>query len=451
MSGPGPFCHSRRVRRGAALTLVFATVLLTGAATGSLPAAGARGAEPDQAGRTDTGTGSRTDLPEDSREDMRGEAVEAATRAMADGKSPLEVEQAAERAVSRGGGRWDAVYSHDEYEEFEDALDGRYTGVGLWARRERDGRVEVTRVASGSPAASGGIRAGDRLLSIDGYTVDGLPVTEVISLLRGDALADGDAPAHDDGRAPGDQAAGGPASGDGASSGPASGDRVTGDRASAAGTTVRLGLRRGSHRWTETLRRARLSIGSVAVRELTGGITVIKVTAFTRGSGRQVRAAVAEAPPGRGVVLDLRGNSGGLVIEATGAASAFLDGGLVATYDVRGKQRALHAERGGDTDRPLVALVDGGTMSAAELLTGALQDRGRAVVVGTRTFGKGSVQMPSRLPGGSVAELTVGHYRTPSGHSVDGRGITPDLEAADGALSRARTVLSGMGSMGSPS
>lgn len=430
MSGPGPFCHSRRVRRGAALTLVFATVLLTGAATGSLPAAGARRAEPDQArqaGGSDTGTDPRND----SHKDMRGEAVDAATRAMADGKSPLEAEQAAERAVSRGGGRWDAVYSHDEYEEFEDALDGRYTGVGLWARRERDGRVEVTKVASGSPAASGGIRAGDRLLSIDGHTVDGLPVTEVISLLRGDALADDDAPAHDDGRAPEDSA--------------------SGDRASAAGTTVRLGLRRGSHRWTETLRRARLSIGSVAVRELSDGITVIKVTAFTRGSGRQVRAAVDEAPPGRGVVLDLRGNSGGLVTEATGAASAFLDGGLVATYDVRGEQRALHAERGGDTDRPLVALVDGGTMSAAELLTGALQDRGRAVVVGTRTFGKGSVQMPSRLPGGSVAELTVGHYRTPSGHSVDGRGITPDLEAADGALSRARTVLSGMGSMGSPS
>lgn len=80
-------------------------------------------------------------------------------------------------------------------------------------------------------------------------------------------------------------------------------------------------------------------------------------------------------------------------------ASVFLDGGLVATYDVDGSQQALHAESGGDTTRALVALVDGGTMSAAELLTGALQDRGRAVVVGSRTFGKGSVQMPSRIAG----------------------------------------------------
>lgn len=84
-------------------------------------------------------------------------------------------------------------------------------------------------------------------------------------------------------------------------------------------------------------------------------------------------------------------------------------------------------------------------MSAAELLTGALQDLGRAITVGTRTFGKGSVQMPSRLQDGSVAELTVGHYRTPAGHAVDGVGITPDLVAGDRAEARAETVLSGLG------
>jgi carboxyl-terminal processing protease len=174
---------------------------------------------------------------------------------------------------------------------------------------------------------------------------------------------------------------------------------------------------------------------------------VIKVSAFTKGVGDTVRAAVRQAPAGAGIILDLRGNSGGLVTEATATASAFLDGGLVATYDVDGAQRSLHADPGGDTARPLVALVDGGTMSAAEMLTGALQDRGRAVVIGSRTFGKGSIQMPTDLPDGSVAELTVGHYRTPSGHAVDGRGITPDLEVAPGpeALERAERVLTGLG------
>ncbi|MFJ8104201.1 S41 family peptidase [Streptomyces sp. NPDC096132] len=385
MSGRDLFCQPRRFGRGAALTLVFASVLVAGAATGSLPGDGRRSA------------------PGATREASTGRSTQvtrAAEEAAAVGKSPME---AAERAVSRSGDRWAAVYSAGEYEEFEESLDGRYTGVGLWARRERDGRIEVTKVRSGSPAASAGIRVGDRLRGVDGHEVDGRPVTEVVSLLRGDATD------------------------------------------AAAGTTVTLDLQRGTRVWTRTLRRALLSTDSVTVRRLSDGATVIRISAFTRGVGDAVRAAVRQAPADGGIVLDLRGNSGGLVAEATDTASAFLDGGLVATYDVDGEQHALHAEPGGDTDRPLVALVDGGTMSAAELLTGALQDRGRAVVVGSRTFGKGSVQMPSTLPDGSVAELTVGHYRTPSGRSVDGTGITPDLDVTDGALERAETVLSGLG------
>jgi len=389
MSGRDLFCQPRRIGRGAALTLVFASVLVAGAATGSFP-------EAERADRKSSADTARSAAPAGHHEDV----AKAAEEAMADGKSPME---AAERAVSRSGDRWGAVYSRGEYEEFEEALDGQYTGVGLWARRERDGRIEVTRVRSDSPAAAAGIREGDRLRSVDGEKVDGQPVTEVVSLLRGDATD------------------------------------------AAAGTTVRLGLERGTRAWTETVRRARLSTDSVTVRELAGGITVIKIDSFTKGSGDDVRTAVREAPAGGGVVLDLRGNSGGLVTEAVTTASVFLDGGLVATYDVDGSQQALHAEAGGDTSRALVALVDGGTMSAAELLTGALQDRGRAVVVGSRTFGKGSVQMPSRLPDGSVAELTVGHYRTPSGRGVDGRGITPDLEADEGALQQAETVLGGLG------
>ncbi|MGW4875782.1 S41 family peptidase [Streptomyces sp. NPDC004262] len=386
MSGRELFCQPRRVRRGAALTLVFAGLLVTGAATGAFP-------DPGQGDRKTTGGAPRAAA---GHEDV----TRAAAEAMADGKSPME---AAERAVSRSGDRWAAVYSEGEYQEFEEALDGQYTGVGLWARRERSGRIEVTRVQAGSPAATAGIRKGDRLRSVDGSDVDGRPVTDVVSLLRGDAT---------DAR---------------------------------AGTTVTLGLERGTRAWTETLRRALLSTDSVTVRKLSAGITVIKVSAFTRGSGELVRDAVRQAPADAGIVLDLRGNSGGLVGEAVTAASAFLDGGLVATYDVDGVQRALHADPGGDTARPLVALVDGGTMSAAEMLTGALQDRGRAVVLGSRTFGKGSIQMPTRLPDGSVAELTVGHYRTPSGHTVDRRGITPDLEVGTEALERAETVLSGLG------
>ncbi|GHE52855.1 S41 family peptidase [Streptomyces griseoaurantiacus] len=394
----GPlFPPPRRSGRGAALTLVFASVLVAGAATGSFneslgaSQAAAQGTPTDDAGG-----------PVAARQQ---EVTRAAARAMAEGTSPLE---AAERAVSRSGDRWGAVYSPDEYEEFQESLDGEYTGVGLSAGRESDGRIEVTRVRPGSPAAAAGIRAGDRLRSVDGKRVDDRPVTEVVSILRGDT-------------------------------------ENGGGRDATAGTRVSLGLQRDGRVWTKTLRRARLSTEDVTTRRVAGRTTVIRVAAFTKGTGDQVRAAVAGAPARDGIVLDLRGNSGGLVAEAVTAASAFLDGGLVATYDIGGEQRALHAGRGGDTTRPVVVLVDSGTMSAAELLTGALQDRCRAIVVGTRTFGKGSVQMPSRLPDGSVAELTVGHYRTPSGRGVDGRGITPDLEAEGDALARARNVLSGLG------
>jgi carboxyl-terminal processing protease len=374
--------------------LVFASVLATGAATGSLPHGhGANAAIKTRA------VASTAD---------RDEVAHAAAEALADGKSATE---AAEEVVSRSGDRWGAVYDEREYEEFEQALDGSYTGVGLAAKRSADGLVAVARVQPGGPADRAGIERDDLLRTIDGHRVDKRPVAEVVALLRGDRTS------------------------------------------AAAGTTVVLGVQRGATGPTRTLTltRARLITEAVTVQKLgpyrsdSSAAVLIKVDSFTKGAGAKVRDAVRSAPAGAGVLLDLRGNSGGLVTEAVVAASAFLDGGLVATYDVHGEQRALYAEPGGDTVRRLVVLIDGGTMSAAELLTGALQDRGRAVTVGSRTFGKGSVQMPSKLAGGSVAELTVGHYRTPAGRSVDGHGITPDLAVSSRTLQRGETVLSGLG------
>ncbi|MFE2499758.1 S41 family peptidase [Streptomyces scopuliridis] len=381
---------SRGVRRGAALTLLFTSVLATAAATGALP----YGEEDPPRVQT---------RPVASTAD-RDEVARAAAEAVANGKSGTE---AAEEVVSRSGDRWGSVYDKSEYEEFQRALDGSYTGVGLWARRTADGLVEVTQVHPGGPAQQAGIGPGDIIRDIDGQSVRKRPVTDVMALLRGERKNDG---------------------------------------APVVGSTVVLGLERDGHRRTESLRRARLTTESVTVDTIEGGALRIKVDGFTKGTGQRVRDAVRAAPKGTGVLLDLRGNAGGLVAEAVTAASAFLDGGLVATYDIRGEQRALYADPGGDTGRPVVVLVDGGTMSAAELLTGALQDRGRSVTVGSRTFGKGSVQMPSTLPDGSVAELTVGTYRTPAGHGVDGRGVTPDLQVSEGAQERARSVLGGLGS-----
>lgn len=390
MPGLPALCpRPRDLRRGAVLTLAFLAAVGTAAGTGCWEPEGAAAALTVRAG---------TPVPEPPRSTGtadREAVARAVAEAVADGKSG---KKAAEEVVSRSGDRWGAVYDQGEYAAFAESLDGRWTGVGLWARRGDEGRIEVDRVQPAGPAARAGVRAGDRLLSVDGRAVTGLPVTEVVTLLRG-----------------------------------------------AAGTSVVLNLSRDGADLTETVRREQLRTEPVTIRQLRDGITVIKVASFTRGSGERVKAAVAAAPPGAGVMLDLRGNPGGLVAEAVAAASAFLDGGLVATYDVRGAQRALYADAGGDTARPLVALVDGGTMSAAELVTGALQDRGRAVAVGSRTFGKGSVQMPTELPDGSVAELTVGTYRTPGGRSLDGGGITPDVAAGAGVEERAAQVLGGLG------
>ncbi|MEU3497539.1 S41 family peptidase [Kitasatospora cineracea] len=342
----------QRVRQGMTLGLVFGAVLFAGAASGAW-------GEPDGSSRAP----SSSEGP-----------PPAADLAGAD-LTP----QQARQLVGDSGDRWAAYLSPQQY---ADLTGGRYAGVGLNVDREAGGPTLVAEVVPGSPAARAGIEPGQRLVTVDGAPAEQLPVTELVSRLRG---------------------------------GP-------------AGSTVAVDVRDGAGPVRElTLTRAELSTREVEVEHPAPGVARIAVHAFTEGVAEQVRAAEAGS---RGVVLDLRGNSGGLVGEAVDTASVFLDGGPVASYQVHGEHRELTAAPGGDTAVPLVVLVDGGTMSAAELLAGALQDRSRAVLVGSRTFGKGTVQQPSRLADGSVLELTVGRYQTPAGRSPDGTGVQPDVPAA---------------------
>jgi len=333
---------------------------------------------------------------------------EAAERLLANANRDVTREDLDEAAIRGMLGalkdRYATYYDTTDFAEFQRLLDGRYSGVGLWLGRVPSGSVEVTSVLPDSPAEAAGLRVGDALVDVAGSPVDGVPVGDIVRRMHGEP-----------------------------------------------GTTVAITVRRDDAIQTLSLRRANLLSKDVSADVLDNGIGRIRVAAMTRGAGREVQRALASlrAKKVAGVVLDLRGNPGGLLDEGVQVASAFLRGGTVVSYKGRGVEDKTYGVTGrGDTTTPLVVLVDAGTASAAEVVAGALQDRNRAIVVGTRTYGKGSVQQPLVLSDGSALEVTVASYYTPSGRSVDSVGIIPDVDLPAGydaraALERAVQVLSG--------
>ena len=320
--------------------------------------------------------------------------------------SPEDLDEAAIRGMlSALGDRYAAYYDTSDYEQFQRLLDGRYSGVGLWLGLTPSGAVEVTSVLPDSPADAAGLRVGDTLVDVAGEPVEKVAVGDIVRRMHGEA-----------------------------------------------GTVVAVTVRRNGAIQTLRLRRADLLSKDVSADIVSNGVGRIRVAAFTRGAGREVEAALKSlrAKNVTGVVLDLRGNPGGLLDEGVRVASAFLPrGGTVVTYRGRGVEEKTYDVVGqGDTTTPVVVLVDAGTASAAEVVAGALQDRNRALVVGSRTYGKGSVQQPIPLSNGSALEVTVATYYTPSGRSVDKVGIIPDVDLPAGydagaALRRAVEVLSG--------
>ncbi|HVV77835.1 MAG TPA: S41 family peptidase [Mycobacteriales bacterium] len=295
------------------------------------------------------------------------------------------LQQAAVDGMLRAlGDPWSAYYEPTEFARYEQTLSGSYSGVGIWVRRTSSGVLRIESVQEGSPAAAAGLKEGDILSAVAGLPVEGRTVADVADALWG-----------------------------------------------RPGTSVTVRVLRDGHAVTEVLARAKIRNGDVSAEPIEPGIERLRIAMFTRGVGNWVRARVRDAARQHlhGIVLDLRDDPGGLLDEAVRTASAFLDRGTVVSYVQRGSPPVPLAARGGpgNTSIPLVVLVNGGTASAAEIVAGALQDRGRAVIVGSQTFGKGSVQAPDRLSDGSDIELTVGNYLTPAGRSLDGVGITPDV------------------------
>jgi carboxyl-terminal processing protease len=335
---------------------------------------------------------------------------EAADRIASQAARPVdrdELERAAVEGMLKAlGDEWSAYYPPTEYASFQDALEGHYTGVGLWLRPAGNGGIVVGSVQDGSPASVAGVQAGDLLLGVDGVALQDASAAAAAGMLRG-----------------------------------------------APDTEVVLELQRedGKPR-SYTVRRVAFSTRDVATERLHGDVTRIGLAGFSRGVGSALHDIVTADPSAHagGIVLDLRGNPGGLLDEAVAVASVFLDGGPVVRYETREHgTRALDAPPGGDARTPLVVLVDADTASSAEVVAAALQDRNRAVVVGSRTYGKGSVQEPTALSDGSALELTVGSYVTASGKAIEGVGVAPDVELPAGtppefAERRAIEVLSGL-------
>jgi carboxyl-terminal processing protease len=291
----------------------------------------------------------------------------------------------------------DDPYSHyltpKEARQFDEEVSGHFEGVGMNVEQDRRG-LKVLRVFDGSPAEDARIRRGDLILAVDGRSIAGVNSEVATNRIKG-----------------------------------------------PSGTSVELRVFTpgGDSVRSVKVKRERIEVPVATGRVVERGghkVGVVELLGFSQGAHallsreiKKVRGRGAEA-----IVLDLRGNGGGLLLEAVAVSSLFIEDGEIVS--VRGRHRA---ERSHDAEGdaivpegvPVVTLVDGGSASASEIVTGALRDRGRAKVVGTRTFGKGLVQEVEDLSNGGVLDLTVANYYLPNGETISTKGIKPEVRAVD--------------------
>ena len=283
-----------------------------------------------------------------------------------------------------------AYLDTDEFEEIRLSTMGSYPGVGIEVVAE-EGGVKILRPIEGSPADQAGLLAGDVIVKIDNKEV-GTDQAGAIAQLRG-----------------------------------------------PSGSGVKLTVRReGSAELLDfPLRRAKVDVRSVTHTTLDPGFGYVRITSFSETTADDVARSVAalkrDNPKGlRGLVLDLRNNPGGVLEAGVAVADAFLNDGVIVTADGRTSDARFRMEATpGDLidGAELVVLVNGGSASASEIVAGALKDHNRAELIGHKTYGKGSVQTVMPLAQGGAIKLTTSRYYTPSGVSIHGKGIVPDLVA----------------------
>ena len=267
------------------------------------------------------------------------------------------------------------------------ALEGSFEGIGAVITVE-DGQLTVVSPIAGSPAESQGIRSGDRILQIDGQPTSGMSLAEAVLKIRGPQ-----------------------------------GTKVT-----------LLILHQGESTPVEIeIIREEIELDSVYLDMLPDDIAYIKITYFTERTHEELVAAINDAieSGGKAIILDLRNNPGGYLHIVVQVADEFLDGGIVlyqADDDGNVTEEWPASPGGLATDLPMVLLVNGGSASGSEVLAGALQDRERAPLIGTTTYGSGSVKGFYQLSQGSALYLTTGRWLTPNGRLIEGVGLDPDFE-----------------------
>ncbi|MCP2731484.1 carboxyl-terminal processing protease CtpC [Limnofasciculus baicalensis] len=298
-----------------------------------------------------------------------------------------EAYKAIREMLKKLGDPYTRFMNPEEFKNMQIDTSGELTGVGIQlAQDEETKKLMVIAPIEDTPAFKAGILAKDIIVKIDGKTTEGMSVNDAVKLIRGEP-----------------------------------------------GTSVTLTIQRGDKQVDYPLNRARIEIHPVRYslkNTPTGNIGYIRLNQFSAISAQEMRNAIKKLEDQKviGYVLDLRSNPGGLLYSSIDIARMWLkEGTIVSTVDRQGETDRQVANNSRITDKPLVVLVDGGSASASEILSGALQDNKRAALVGTQTFGKGLVQSVRGLGDGSGMAVTIAKYLTPSGRDINKSGIHPDV------------------------
>lgn len=273
----------------------------------------------------------------------------------------------------------------DEFAEQDRSIDAKLYGIGIHIS-EIKGNVVIVNVIEDTPASQSGLKAGDRLLKVNGISTKGRSLKDVADSVRG-----------------------------------------------TAGTKVNLLILRNNQQITKGILRKEIKIKAVKYKMLDNKYAYIRISTFlSEDTAYETAAAINATKKAKGLIIDLRGNHGGLLPNAIMIANMFIDKGvIVSIVDRNGNKEEFKAENVNKmTTKPVVVLINNESASASEILSGALKDHRRALLVGETTFGKGLVQRIMKLPDGSGINLTVAKYLTPNGHDIGHKGIQPDYKVA---------------------